>query len=1020
MTYAYPEIKSFKGLFLQANSFAVPDGALETANNVNISKDGILTSVRGFYNYFTPSTGTLNRLFNFNENLIAIYTNKMSYFADTGVSPNETGTETILSGSTVLVSAIVTSRSLQSNGNFYATTDNGPLKLTAYNSAIINSGAPQALDIFLRFLNGTSATWLLGGNIVAYRITFGYTDANGNLIIGAPSDIVSITNTSTVLNSASHPVSATGAVITVTSTAHGLAVGQYLSFSGGSLGTGSGTADPAGAKMNGIAQIATVADANTFTYTAPGGAPGNGTYDNLTYCYAMPVRLEASIPTDISTAQTWFYQVYRSSQQTIIVGVFDDFQLVQQTNLTSNQIIAGIFFFTDAVPDILRSANLYTNENSAEGEAQANYRPPYCLDMTFYKGYSLYANCITRQILYLNVVDSTVISAADFIETSVGATVRRYVARSGVGNQTVRATCSSSGGDLLITYTAHNFSNGDLLYVANQVGGSVANGYYYVVSVAANTLKISLTAGGTAILFNSETSVEIQGVTNGTYPIFYFDTSSTPSVRLANTSQAIIKAINRDASSVIYANYISGINGVPGQMQFQSKGFTAVIYVRANSTTSAAAFSPLLPTAFNSGTQVNSQNSTLPATFYVSKISEPEAVPLVNFFTVGSTSKSILRIVALRDSVIIIKQDGLFRMTGDVISNFTITILDSTVHCLSANSVDIINNQVCLLSNQGICLITESSVQIISRPIENVIQPILGQVNLSAQTIAVSYETERMYLLTTTQPNTTKSSVTYSYNLLTGAWTTRDELLAASVIGPNDIMYYISTGNKILRERKKQTRIDYTGQNYSCTLNTISSSGLTGTLTISGYTPKEGDILVKNSVVTWITSATLVSGTTYAITLYKSTNLAASDSLILYSAYTKTIKLSPFHGGLLGRLKHFAQMLIHLKDDNLSKAYIYFTNDTFSGSEITTWSAQFLLSSGWGNFQWGFQPWGQEAGINISSSTSPAPIIRIYIPKFAARSSFIQPYLEMRNGADILNIQGISFAVRAYGERETR
>ena len=44
MPYAYPEIKTMRGLYQQRNSFTVPDGALETALNLTVKNDNILSS----------------------------------------------------------------------------------------------------------------------------------------------------------------------------------------------------------------------------------------------------------------------------------------------------------------------------------------------------------------------------------------------------------------------------------------------------------------------------------------------------------------------------------------------------------------------------------------------------------------------------------------------------------------------------------------------------------------------------------------------------------------------------------------------------------------------------------------------------------------------------------------------------------------------------------------------------------------------------------------------------------------
>jgi hypothetical protein len=492
-------------------------------------------------------------------------------------------------------------------------------------------------------------------------------------------------------------------------------------------------------------------------------------------------------------------------------------------------------------------------------------------------------------------------------------------------------------------------------------------------------------------------------------------------VRLQETAQAIVKAINRDPSSLIYAQYVSGANDIPGKMRFQAKGFTAAMYLRANTTTAGGAFSPTLPASFAAGTQVYSRNDSLPHVFFSSKQNEPEAVPLVNSFTVGAKNKSIVRVHALRDSLIILKEDGVYRVTGDNTSNFNVTLLDSTVQILASSSSDVLNNQVVFLSNQGVCLVTESSVQIISRKIEDVIQPILGQSGLSGQTGGVSYESERLYLITTTDPNSTTATKTYAYNTLTDSWTTWTPLFKQAVIGPGDVLYLISTDNEILKERKKQTRIDFCEQNYPVTVGSVSVDTMSCQLTMpSGVVPQEGDVVVKSSVINSISDTPiLVSANVYSVEFSRGSNLINADTPILYSRYESIIKTSPFHAGLVGRSKQFAQMQIHARDNSVSKLLITFVGNTYGSSEEIEWTAP-SPSGGWGQFPWGFVPWGQTSAINLTQGTTPAPIVRVWIPKFQSRNTFIQPYIVHREASEALNFQALTFSVRAYSERVTR
>jgi hypothetical protein len=176
-------------------------------------------------------------------------------------------------------------------------------------------------------------------------------------------------------------------------------------------------------------------------------------------------------------------------------------------------------------------------------------------------------------------------------------------------------------------------------------------------------------------------------------------------------------------------------------------------------------------------------------------------------------------------------------------------------------------------------------------------------------------------------------------------------------------------------------------------------------------------MLIKNNVITHVdTIPELVSGNQYTFDVTNINNLEAADTPTLYARYERIIKLAPFHAGLVGRLKFFAQMSVHLRDNSMSKAEITFTGQTYGGSTPITWTSQ-TINEGWGNFPWGFQPWGQETGIELTTGTTPAPVMRIYIPPFQARNTFIQPIISHIQAGEPTNIQAFSFAVRPYGER---
>lgn len=1008
MPLDYPEIRKFLGLFAQRNTFDVPDGAMEEANNVVISDDDTITKTRGFYEYYDADTDTLKGLFQYQGKLIAVFSDEIAYFTDTGSSPNQTGSRTNLTGTTVTVASPRIPRSVEQSGNFYVTSDLGVLKLDAYNGTVYEAGIPPGLDLRGQFLpeNG-----VISGDVeVGYRIVFGRRDANTNTNLGAPSDILVLTNTK--VSSVSYTSTGTGPyTVTVTSPGHNLATGMSITVSNGTDNDANGFA------------IVTVTSTSTFTFSRDAD-PASGSLDYVT---TRTPLLQFTIPPEItSTTPEWFYQIYRSSESSgSLVAPDADFRLVDEQYLTSAQITARTVFYTDETDQVLVefAAELYTNPNSREGETQANARPPLCEDMDLFQSYVFYGNCTTRHTLTLDVIDPSALASGDYVEVKVDATTRRYVARTGVGNQTVRSeSIANAGGDLQITYTSHGLSNGDTIYISEITGGSLTAGTYYVVSSAANTFEISLTSGGASVAYSAVTSLYFEGVTNGTYPIFALDkSSSSVSTQLRVTAQGLVKAINRDAASLVLANYVSGITDTPGRTRITADGFTGTIYLRASSAAAGAAFAPILPDSFASGTQVKSASDEKPASIFLSKINEPEAVPIVNELIVGSKNKAILRVLALRDSVIVLKEDGVFKITGDNPLNFTSTPLDNTIVTIAANSAARLNNQVYMLSNQGICIATDTSVEIVSRRIENLIEPIIGEDDIATETAAVAYDSDRTYRVATIAPNDSTQSIVYVHNTINDTWTTADTLFDAGVVGPKDTLFLVS-GNRILKERKTQTKIDYMGQNYAITVDSVASGSLAAVITSTSYAPEAGDCLVKSNVISRFASVTSLGANQYLVTFWTQTNIVAADSLQVYERIESDVTMAPYHAGSVGRVKQVSQLQVRTRSSNIKRIDLSFQTQSFGGSEITTWLDSLISSSGngWGELPFGFFPFGQDEAINNIYTTQPAVPIRILVPLFAQRSSWIKLVMRHREAGEPMEIQALCWTVRGYKERVSK
>lgn len=1000
MSYNYVEIRKFRGRYAQRNSFEVPDGALEIAQNVTVSSDFIISKRRGFYTYFSPGSGTLKELVTYENKLLAFYNNKVGYFNDTGVSPNLVGSETLLTGEagvTYSVSGDRIPRLVEANENLYVTTDNGVQKLTSFNSAIASAGSPPGQDLSATVYPGSPAAWFASDKVVGYRALIYRKDANSNLILGAPGDVATITNPKIV---ASYTSAGAGPwTVTVTSVAHGLVTGYYVRVEGAS-----------GPSANGQFQI-TVVTADTFTYVVSSANPASGT---LNYSSANAIIVALSIPESVQdVAQGFFLQIYRSGLYDIAGDVFSDYKLIVDRAITAAEISSNVAFFVDTIDDLLRGVELYTNENTGEGEFQANAQPPKALDVALFKNYTFYANCETRPVLNLQLVNPSALNAGDQfiirIINGLSTIEETYVAREGVANELTYSNALSGGPTVTVTYNAHGLLTGDLIYVSNVSGGTYANQSATITSHTVNTFTFTLTGSG------SPTALFFEGVTNGTNPIFRLDKTSTSfALQLQNTSLGIVKAISRRSGGLCYGRYLSDFSEIPGQFAILGIGFYSSIAARVNTTPAGAAFEPILATTYGS---VISESTVERNKIYISKVGEPEAVPLVQFLSVGSENKAILRIAALRDSVIVMKEDGVYRLSGDDPNNFVVTILDSTVLVNWPDSVDVINNQVACLANVGVCLISETAVNIISRKIEEDIRPILGRASSLAH--GVAYESERLYLLTTSAPNNPALSVTHIYNTLTDEWTTWDKLFLAGCVGPQDTLYLVDVQNMILRERKSQTRLDFSDQFYATTITSVSGSVVTFSVPI-GVIPEVGDILVKGNVINRISTVpNLVGVNLWTATLANVTTLIVSDTPILYKRIRSQVVTVPFHAGQVGNAKHFAQTQLHFRSDQCSRLQIYFVGDYFLGGDAVDWREQ-STRLGFGYFPFGFDYFGQPYGIDLPIGTGPGPICRIYVPIQQARSTYIQTSLIHTEAGEAINLQAQSWALRAYRERVTR
>lgn len=345
-----------------------------------------------------------------------------------------------------------------------------------------------------------------------------------------------------------------------------------------------------------------------------------------------------------------------------------------------------------------------------------------------------------------------------------------------------------------------------------------------VSQLVANTSTLTITDGTTSntYTFKAAENTATKSVLISTLP--------TPAEQVDETARSLVHVINSQASEIVNAFYLSGPSDVPGlilleAINLQQTNFHLTVN---NAATTGIEFSPNLP---SSGSSVISDNEVQPHRIYYSKVQQPEAVPILNFIDVGPQDKQILRILALRDNLFILKEEGIYRLSG-LVAPFQVYPFDFSTNLKAPDSAVVLNNLIYMFSNQGINTVSDTQVSIISRPIEDQLIKLLTSqyTNFTTSTFGVTYETDRAYyVFTVTNIADTVATQCFRFNTFTNSWTLLDMSKRCGIVISSDDRFYIGATdtNFIEQERKLFDRTDFADREHNLVLGAASILGTT-------------------------------------------------------------------------------------------------------------------------------------------------------------------------------------------------
>jgi hypothetical protein len=942
-----------RGLQTSGSELSASEGSLRQATNINVDENGVITPRRGFAEYGNATdevtAARVKQVFEYKTRLFRHFNDKLEYEDSLGQFQPISGSFNELRDGYRL-------KFQESKGNMYFTTDEGIKRISLRNPPNGNVNIEQAGVPKAAYMEGTIVPEI-GGFLapqtkVAYRFIFGRKDANNNLLLGSASaryvvindderevepeiktlkvlDDTDFTNSKYIViptkttkytfffqktGTVNPPLNTNtfGSIFvkvditTATSEADIAAIlaNEIISnVTEYTVTLDNDEVELTSTEEGNIDAIITDIAGSSLGVTEVDGSVDEGDQANTSLSLIVP----STITTD------YFVQVYRTAPISAVFGLTlddidpgDECNLVFETAVTSDHILAGEIVVKDTTPESFRASGtpLYQNEITGEGILQANDPPPIALDIALFRNSMFYGNTKGTHRLEFNIisVDDYEANKTRFIVGN-SSTTRIYTA-------STTEALNPEGADFALSTSPSvgisiDETSRSLVKMINKDPDSPVNAFYLTGaedlpgqillearSLIDDTFYIAIESGydiyddvnqpytkGDRVSYLGKDYICIDDTTtedptdSDFWEQFNLAEEFNPEIDVSRAMQRLygytvglenFAAIELDnhgflTGEIIYVSFLSD-----GDVNAPSS-FSGVFTVTVVDPDNFYINYPLLSTVDSGGVNnflvdnsavffadTPSDNLKVPNRLYFSKVSEPEAVPISNYIDVGAQDQEIKRILALRDNLFVLKDDGIFIVSGSSAPDFSVRLLDN-VRILAPDSAVVLNNQIYALTEQGVTMITDSGAGIISSGIDNLIDAVINsKYNWQRNTFGIGYENDRAYLLFTPSASTdTSGTQAFRYNIFERTWSRWEYPATCGVVAQRDTKLYLGNGdrNYITQERKDFNYNDHADRDF---VINISSNGVNNTeIKVSNTDNLQiGDVITQEQDVT--------------------------------------------------------------------------------------------------------------------------------------------------------------------------
>lgn len=256
-------------------------------------------------------------------------------------------------------------------------------------------------------------------------------------------------------------------------------------------------------------------------------------------------------------------------------------------------------------------------------------------------------------------------------------------------------------------------------------------------------------------------------------------------------------------------------------------------------------------------TPLASENDARPNRLYFSQMDEPEAVSLLSYIDVGDQRSPILALTPLRNALLVLKADGLWRVTGSAPTAWSVDLLDPTLRLVRPEAVDVAKNVAYCWGDRGFFAVTEEgAVSLTAAKLDQELRPYLAIVRNDASThgaFVVAWPARQLVLFGVPEKEGgLYTSRLYCFSLVTEAWS-EWPLSWGPVAGSSaDNLYYSRRRSAAVLYEVRSARESVTGYDavYTYTAGTVTVITFGGVTTatiavanLNGWDPQPGDML---------------------------------------------------------------------------------------------------------------------------------------------------------------------------------